>query len=102
MGDPALLAEIQQHTQAAGRPEWNKAIAWEDAEQTVAQFYEPYINEQHPCKDSSGAPLWKYESVFYALILENVPLKACAKPQTVNLLNFLEQVFSQDEPDAPP
>ena len=56
----------------------------------------------HPCKDSSGAPLWKYGSAMYDLVLENVPLPGCAKPQTVNLLELLENVFSSEEPDTSP
>ena len=70
------------------------------AEKKVAAFYDPYVNEKHPCKDAAGTPTWNYEEPFYTLLVENVRMPGCAKPQTVNLFELLEDVFSQEEPDT--
>jgi hypothetical protein len=74
---------------------------WEQAEQEIAEFYSPYVNETHPCKDSAGQPLWNYHKSLYELEIENIRMPECAKPQTINLLALLEEVFADDaqEPD---
>ena len=100
--DSERLLAVSKKLQQEGHPDWDKVVSWETAERSMAEFYHPYINEMHPCKDSSGAPLWKYGSAMYELVLENVPLPGCAKPQTVNLLELLENVFSSEEPDTSP
>ena len=67
-----------------------------DAEAEVADFFTPYIRETHPCKDSSGAPLWHFEEPLYTLMVDNVQMPGVAKPQTVDLLTELEYVFADE------
>ena len=63
----------------------------------VADFYDPYVREMHPCKDTAGKSLWNFEEPLYTLIVENVRMPGMAKPQTVNLLELLEDVFHDCE-----
>ena len=73
----------------------------ENAQRDVADFYNPYVREMHPCKDTAGKPLWFFDEPLYTLMVENVPMPGCAKPQTINLLELLEGVFSTpDKPDT--
>ena len=51
-----------------------------DAEQEVADFFDPYIRETHPCKDASGEALWHFEEPLYTLMVDNVYMPGCAKP----------------------
>ena len=59
----------------------------------VADFYDPYVREMHPCKDTAGNSLWNFEEPLYTLLVENVKMPGMAKPQTVNLLELLEDIF---------
>ena len=56
----------------------------------------------HPCKDSAGKETWNFRKPLYELVVENVDMPECAKPQTVNLLALLEDVFADGagEPDT--
>lgn len=73
----------------------------ETAEKKVAAFFDPYIREEHACKDSAGAPLWHFEEPLYTLMVDNVQMPGCAKPQTVDLLEELEYIFREKEaPDT--
>ena len=71
----------------------------EDAVKDVADFYDPYVREMHPCKDTAGKSLWNFEEPLYTLMVENVRMPGMAKPQTVNLLELLEEVFHDCEKD---
>ena len=53
----------------------------------------------HPCKDTAGKSLWNFEEPLYTLLVENVRMPGMAKPQTVNLLELLEDVFRDCEQD---
>ena len=68
----------------------------EEAEGQVAEFFDPYIRETHPCKDASGEPIWNFEEPLYTLMVDNVRMPGCAKPQSVDLLTELEYVFSNE------
>ena len=68
----------------------------EEAEAHVSEFFDPYIREAHPCKDMSGEPLWKFDEPLYTLMVDNVRMPGCAKPQTINLLEELERVFDNE------
>ena len=48
-------------------PEVHEMRTWDEAEEEVAAFYEPYVNECHPCKDEAGAPLWNFSEPLYTL-----------------------------------
>ena len=57
------------------------------------------------CSHAAGKPLWNFEEPLYTLLVENVRMPGMAKPQTVNLLELLEDVFrdcpldsKEDEP----
>ena len=65
---------------------------WAEAEKTIAEFYDNYVREMHPAKDSSGKPL-------YPFVIENLQLKHCARPQCINLLALLDDIFAKSEPD---
>ena len=73
----------------------------DDAVRDVADFYDPYVSEMHPCKDTAGKPLWFYDEPLYRLVVENVRMPGLAKPQTIDLLEMLEEVFrDEDKPDT--
>ena len=82
-------------------PDMGEIQLAENAVRDVADFYNPYVREMHPCKDTAGKPLWFFDEPLYTLMVENVPMPGCAKPQTINLLELLENVFSDPEkPDT--
>ena len=95
-----LLAEGRHH------PQDRDLRTWVEAERQVAEFYDSYIQERHPCKDACGAPLWHFTEPLYTLLVEGVAFPGCAKPQSVNLRALLEEVFRVDptnptrEPDT--
>ena len=45
--------------------------------------------------------MWNFKKFLYELEIDNVSMPGCAKPQTINLLALLEEVFADDvrEPD---
>ena len=77
-------------------PDVDHMVLEEHAERDVSAFFDPYIRETHPCKDMSGQPLWHYEEPLYTLMVDNVHMPGCAKPQTVDLLEELEHVFADE------
>ena len=38
---------------------------WEEAEKDVADFYDRYVRESHPCKDAHGLPQWNFRAPLY-------------------------------------
>jgi hypothetical protein len=95
------LATLQRILKEEARHAEDRDLrTWEEAERQVADFYEPYISERHPCKDAAGAPLWSFAEPLYTLVVEGVRFPECAKPQTVNLLRELELAFAED-PERP-
>ena len=78
---------------------------WDEAAAEVADFFNDYIREKHPCKDAAGEPLWNFKAPLYDLQIDNVSMPELAKPQTVNLLEVLEETFydagkERTEPDT--
>ena len=82
----------RQELKDAGRHDVDNWKTWEQAETEIAAFFKDYVREMHPCKDTDGRSL-------YPFLIENIQLPHCAKPQTINLLDLLEQVFDTDTPD---
>ena len=72
-------------------------MAWADAEEDVADFYDPYVREWHPAKDSVGSNL-------YPFIIEHMEDKGTGDVKTINLLPILEKMFEDpaQEPDLTP
>ena len=96
-----LIAKDQQAYDAfkqSNHPDLEIRLA-EDAVKDVADFYDPYVREMHPCKDTGGNSLWNFEEPLYTLLVENVRMPGMAKPQTVNLLELLEDIFRDSESD---
>ena len=73
-------------------PDRNRLRTRDEAERTVADFFDPYVKETHPCKDSEGKAL-------YPFFIENLKLPEMSKPQSVNLLDILETALQDEEPD---
>ena len=91
-----LIAANQEAYEAFKKnnhPDLKEIRLAEDAEKDVADFYDPYVREMHPCKDTAGNSLWNFEEPLYTLLVENVKMPGMAKPQTVNLLELLEDIF---------
>ena len=49
---------------------------WDEAPAEVADFYNPYVRETHPCKDLNGEPRWPYRTALYELEVDNKSLQA--------------------------
>ena len=64
---------------------------WAEASNTCARFYDNYVSEWHPSKDMDGDALYD----FYEDTLRNPN-----KPQCVDLLELLENVFAEIAPCA--
>ena len=93
--------EALEEALKSDHPDVERMELEEDAERGVAAFFAQYIREKHPCKDAAGASLWHFEEPLYTLMVENVSMPGCAKPQTVNLLEELEYVFvDREAPDT--
>ena len=82
----ALFAEIKDH------PDTGRLHTKDDAENMVANFFDKYVKETHPAKDPAGNEL-------YPFLIENLKTPSMSKPQTINLLEVLEDIFREDEPD---
>ena len=80
---------------AANHPKAEELRTWQQAEQEVADFYDRYVSEMHPCRDAHGAELYGFND----LTVENLQLPHRAKPQCVRLLPLLEDVLRSEEPD---
>ena len=60
-------------------PDLDEIRLEEDAVRDVADFYDEYVREMHPCQDTGGKPLWNFEEPLYTLIVENVRTQGMAK-----------------------
>ncbi len=89
-------AKAKAELLGSGYPNVGGVRTWEEAEKEIAAFYDDYVNEMHPCKDAAGKPLWNYRRPLFDLVVENVEMPELAKPQTVNLLELLEEVFKEE------
>ena len=85
--------EAFEALQKANHPDLAEVRLQDEATRDVADFFDDYVSEMHPCKDTAGKPLWNFEEPLYTLLVENVRMPGMAKPQTVNLLEVLEDVF---------
>ena len=97
--------EALEALQKANHPDLAEVRLQVEATRGVADFFDAYVSEMHPCKDTAGKPLWNFEEPLYTIVTENVRMPGMAKPQTVNLLELLEDVFcdgplgsKEDEP----
>ena len=53
--------EALNAAKAADHPDLAEMVLEEEAGKDVADFFDPYIRETHPCKDAAGEPLWNFE-----------------------------------------
>ena len=66
---------------------------WDEAEQTLCQFFTPYISEMHPCKDAHGNRLYDYH-------IETLSAaQHCQQPLCTNLHQEIATAFSEDPPN---
>ena len=86
-----LKDEATREALLKDNPEAAKWRTWAEAELEVASFFDPYVREMHPAKDQQGEP-------HYDFLIEMLGSKHGGKPQTVSLLDLLEDAFSTDEP----
>ena len=91
--DEATLKELMDRC----HPDMDEIQLADDAVRDVADFYNPYVKEMHPCKDTAGKPLWFYDEPLYTLTVENVRMPGLAKPQTIDLLELLEEAFREED-----
>ena len=87
-----------QRMVAANHPQAEQLRTWQQAEQEIADFYDRYVSEMHPCRDADGADLYGFND----LTIENLQLPYRAKPQCVRLLPLLEAALRSEEPDLMP
>ena len=94
--DEVLSDEEQRDIlRAAGREDVDALRTWVEAEKTVADFFDDYISEMHPCKDEHGRHR-------YDFLVESLSLPHCAKPSCFNLRQELETIFRDEAMDVEP
>ena len=90
--------ETRERLIAENHPDAANLQTWEEASNACAQFYNDYVLEWHPSKDVNGNPLYDYAR-------EHVEERTLRRPQCVNLLEMLEEIFDTPqgtEPDVLP
>ena len=63
---------------------------WEQAETKIANFFNDYVCEMHPAKDKHGHHLFDF-------VIKNITRGSQEKPQTTNLKELLDRIFTQKE-----
>ena len=100
----ALERMLRERERQRLGPQDRDLRTWAEAQRQVAEFYDPYVSERHPCKDVAGAPLWPFTEPLYTGELRGEAFPALGRPQTADLLGLLEEVFAVDpaHPDREP
>ena len=83
-------AETKEKLLNEGHPDAADLRTRDEAEDELADFFDEYVKETHPCKDSAGNPL-------YDFFIDNLTIPGLAKPQCVNLLDVLDRAFHKDK-----
>jgi len=84
---------LQRNHPALHGPNVANLRTWEEAEQELSAFFNNYVSETHPAKDTHGDAL-------YDFVIDNLTLPEMQRPQTVNLREVLERAFATPtEPD---
>ena len=65
---------IKQNLLHIGHPDAKDLRTRDEAESELADFFDDYVKETHPCKDSTGNPL-------HVFFVDKIKLPGLAKPQ---------------------
>ncbi len=79
--------ETRRKLRSQGHPESDHMQTREEAELAVSKYFEHFVKEMHPCKDSSGNARYPY-------ITDLLAHEYGTRPQCVPLIDVLERAFA--------